>query len=135
MDALATRVAVVGDGDAALFWGNYTDYCERTARSHAPVATPKARRRKAAPAAPAETMSKNRLRRLQREWKAIFDKVAATEASIEDIEARMARPAFFEDRERSREVAREYEELKAALPALFERLEGLDHQLGGRTEP
>ncbi len=129
MDALATRIAVIGDGGAALYWGNYSDYQERGASLGGSDTRP-ARRRKAVRRAPApETMSKNRLRRLKREWQETFDQVATTEATIEELEARMSRPAFFEDRERSRRVARQYEELKAALPALFERLEGLDHQL------
>ncbi len=129
MDALATRVAVIGDGGARLYWGNYSDTLAReSAVEETPSRSPDPPR-KEAPRAPG-SMSKNRLRRLKRSWKEAFDRVAATEAAIEELEARMSRPGFFDDREISRQITREYDELKAALPALFERLEGLDNQLG-----
>ncbi len=129
MDALATRVAAIGGGEAAPYWGNYSDWLARQAGEKAPA--PALRRKEPAKkAAPKEAMSKNRLRRLRREWKEAFDRVAAAESSIEEMETRMATPGFFEDRETSRRVAREYEVLKSALPALFKTLEGLDAQLG-----
>jgi len=63
---------------------------------------------------------------LRREWREVFEAIADTEAAVESLEARMAAPGFFGDREGSREVTATYEDLKGRLPALYEKLERLD---------
>jgi ATP-binding cassette subfamily F protein 3 len=145
MDALATRVAAIGGGGAALYWGNYSDYLTRISppapepqRSPRPEpqAAPAAKRpgRKAAPESRTgahRPPGKNRLRQLRREWREVFEAIADTEAAVESLEARMAAPGFFGDREGSREVTATYEDLKSRLPALYEELERLDAAVQG----
>ena len=137
MDALATRVAAIGGGGAALYWGNYSDYLARISPPEPDPATPpapspaaaKRPKRRAKPADNAggrRPPGKNRLRQLRREWRAVFEAIADTEAAVESLEARMAAPGFFGDREGSREVTATYEDLKSRLPALYEKLERLD---------
>ena len=144
MDALATRVAAIGAGDAALYWGNYSDYLARTnppAGADKAAETPKRRspgasdRKKrdiggAAAVRKRRAPGKNRLRQLRREWREVFEAIADTEAAVESLEARMAAPGFFGDREGSREVTATYEDLKGRLPALYEKLERLDAAVG-----
>ncbi len=144
MDALATRVAAIGAGDAALYWGNYSDYLARTnppAGADKAAETPKRRppgasdRKKrdvggAAAVRERRAPGKNRLRQLRREWREVFEAIADTEAAVESLEARMAAPGFFGDREGSREVTATYEDLKGRLPALYEKLERLDAAVG-----
>ena len=137
MDSLATRVAAIGGGGAALYWGNYSDYLARVSPPEtdaaAPPASPPAAakrpRRSAKQAGKAGARrppGKNRLRQLRREWREVFEAIADTEAAVESLEARMAAPGFFGDREGSREVTATYEDLKGRLPALYEELERLD---------
>ena len=137
MDALATRVAAIGGGGAALYWGNYSDYLGRvsppeTDAAASPASPPAAAKRprrsakQAGKAGARRPPGKNRLRQLRREWREVFEAIADTEAAVESLEARMAAPGFFGDREGSREVTATYEDLKGRLPALYEELERLD---------
>ena len=140
MDALATRVAAIGGGGAAPYWGNYSDYLARVsppepAAGRRPAPEPgtaraaKRPKRNAKPRGKADGRrppGKNRLRQLRREWREVFEAIADTEAAVESLEARMAAPGFFGDREGSREVTATYEDLKGRLPALYEKLERLD---------
>ena len=142
MDALATRVAAIGGGGAALYWGNYSDYLARVSPPEPVVAAPPASppaaakrpRRSAKQAGKAGARrppGKNRLRQLRREWREVFEAIADTEAAVESLEARMAAPGFFGDREGSRKVTATYEDLKSRLPALYEELERLDAAVQG----
>lgn len=137
MDALATRVAAIGGGGAALYWGNYSDYLARVrppepeapaSPAPAPAAPkrPKRGAKQAGKTGARRPPGKNRLRQLRREWREVFEAIADTEAAVESLEARMAAPGFFGDREGSREVTATYEDLKSRLPALYEKLERLD---------
>ena len=142
MDALATRVAAIGGGGAALYWGDYSDYLARVRPPEpeaaappppAPAAAkrPKRNAKQAGGAGARRPPGKNRLRRLRREWREVFEAIADTEAAVESLEARMAAPGFFGDREGSREVTATYEDLKSRLPALYEELERLDAAVQG----
>jgi len=140
MDALATRVAAIGGGGAAPYWGNYSDYLARirppepaAGRPPAPepgtaraAKRPKRSAKRPGKADERRPPGKNRLRQLRREWREVFEAIADTEAAVESLEARMAAPGFFGDREGSREVTATYEDLKGRLPALYEKLERLD---------
>ncbi len=138
MDALATRVAAIGGGGAAPYWGNYSDYLARirppepaAGRPPEPATAHAAKRPKRSAKRPGKVderrpPGKNRLRQLRREWREVFEAIADTEAAVESLEARMAAPGFFGDREGSREVTATYEDLKGRLPALYEKLERLD---------
>ena len=148
MDRLATRVAVIGGGGAALYWGNYSDYLARVEAGAAAVArraSPKTTA--AAPDAPSAGRAasgrrrafaqkraggpgKNRRRELRRAWRSAFEAVADTEAAVESLEARMAVPGFWDDREGSAQIAATHRDLKARLPALYSELERLDDQVG-----
>ena len=146
MDALATRVAAIGDGGAALYWGNYSDYVGRQESAEPPAAPPRkaaanaektaARRKRDRPAPSgkggARAPGKNRLRQLRREWRELFETIADAEAAVESLEARMSTPGFFSDLEGSREITATYEDLKNRLPSMYERLEALDAAAGGR---
>ena len=146
MDALATRVAAIGDGGAALYWGNYSDYLARQQPPEPPARKPgsapaafpspnpvrRKRERKSGNGTDGRrTPGKNRLRQLRREWRDVFDRIADAEAAVESLEARMAAPGFFGDREGSRQVAATYEELKERLPDLYAELERLDAAVQG----
>ena len=146
MDALATRVAAIGDGEAALYWGNYSDYLARisppaTVEKRSPVPEPRSASasdrpkrdaKRAGRAGERRLPGKNRLRQLRREWREVFEAIADTEAAVKSLEARMAAPGFFGDREGSREVTATYEDLKSRLPALYEQLERLDDAVGSQ---
>lgn len=161
MDALATRVAVIGDGGAAVYWGNYSDWLarrERLARREepttatprptpeaAPEATPDATP-PSAPVAPAAAgplrpgtgrgrrrSSKNRRRALEQRWRALFDEIADAEAAVGSLEARMAAPDFWADREGSDRVAATHRDLQSRLPALYEELARADAELAGAS--
>lgn len=166
MDALATRVAVIGDGGAAVYWGNYSDWLarrEQLARREAPASPKKpASPRKPAPpqkpASPKKTTAptlepppvappapgtrpsaqgerrrprsgKNRRRALERRWRTLFDEIADAEAAIGNLEARMAAPDFWADREGSGRVAATHRELQSRLPALYAELARADAEL------
>ena len=137
MDALANRVAAIGGGEAALYWGNYSDYLARVSPPEPDAAAPPGRpppaakrpgrtAKQAGSAGARRPPGKNRLRRLRREWREVFEAIADTEAAVESLEARMAAPGFFGDREGSRAVTTTYEDLKSRLSALYEELERLD---------
>ena len=91
---------------------------------------PKPAAKQASGAAERRPPGKNRLRQLRREWRKVFETIADTEAAVESLEARMAAPGFFGDREGSREVTATYEDLKSRLPSLYEELEKLDGAVG-----
>ena len=99
----ATRVAAIGGGGAALYWGNYSDYLARITppepEAAAPTAAaakrPKRRAKQAGGAGGERPRGKNRLRQLRREWRTVFEAIADTEAAVESLEARMAAPGFF----------------------------------------
>ncbi len=134
MDALATRVAAIGGGEAQVYWGNYSDHLEREARladgngaGSGSIAKPKRRKRRRRAARP--RVGKNRRRRLRRQWREAFEAVEETEAAVESLEARMAAPGFFQDRDASREVTATHRDLQERLPVLYERLEDLDRKV------
>ena len=146
MDALATRVAAIGGGGAALYWGNYSDYLARTSptapaekrppapdsRAASVAKRPKRDAKQTTVVGERRPPGKNRLRQLRREWREVFETIADTEAAVESLEARMAAPGFFGDRDGSREVTATYEDLKSRLPSLYEELERLDHAVGSQ---
>ena len=156
MDALATRVAAIGDGEAVLYWGNYSDYLERQelrmrsqrqesadpgapARTKAPPSGSRGRNRRGRTGAAAISRrepgspGKNRVRRLRHAWREAFEAVADAEAAVESLEARMAAPGFFNDREGSSRVAATHRELVARLPALYQELERLDAEVANQA--
>ena len=144
MDALATRVAAIGGGEAQVYWGNYSEHLEREARlaagngagpgSAAKAASGEAaaggrKRRKRRPKPSRPRVGKNRRRRLRRQWREAFEAVEETEAAVESLEARMAAPGFFRDRDASREVTATHRDLQERLPVLYQRLEDLDRKV------
>ncbi len=139
LDALATRVAAIGGGGAALYWGNYSDCLDRlrpgaaTApgpRKETPAKKPARRRPVAGKRAP----RKHRSRTLRREWQQAFEHLAEAVAAVESLEARMAAPGFFADRNASREVTATYDDLKNRLPGLEAELERLERALDGAPD-
>ena len=164
MDVLATRVAAIGGGKAPIYWGNYSDHLERQQRKAQRTSAGErggepgrehgrepGREEKAAGAGrPAKVRrsgghkrrrprrrgpGKNRRRRLRRQWREAFEAVADAEAAVESLEARMAAPGFFEDREASRRVAATHRELTDRLPVLYKRLEHLDAKVTALPPP
>lgn len=146
MDALATRVAVVGGGGAAVYWGNYSDYLARQEGDRDAERKPKtaAARRNGAPArgvaaggsktgrkpsrAAKPKGGNNRQRERKRRWRAAFEAVADAEAAIQSLEARMAAPGFWEDREGAGRIAATHADLQQRLPGLYEELTRLDEE-------
>ena len=146
MDALATRVAVVGGGGAAVYWGNYSDYLARqeggsgagrkpkaaaARRSGSPARGDAAGRREAGtkpPRAAKPKGGKNRQRERKRRWRAAFEAVADAEAAIDSLEARMAAPGFWEDRDGAGRIAATHADLQQRLPGLYEELARLDDE-------
>jgi len=147
INRIANRVVEVKAGQLTSFLGNYDDYLSR--RSAAGVAPPTlpaspARQRTAAPAAqapPARRSGRPRRPSLDREIKAIQTRLAAVEAQIGEMEARLqdiglalADPDLYRDGARAREIARSRKEAEERVAWLMKEWEDLSARLGSAAE-
>ena len=118
IDALATQVWIIAEGQLSAFRGNYGEYLESCERRAAMPAAETGRPQKARPKAPPpqERRRRESLARL----KALEEEIAALEARRQALEAEMSQAS--EERRLGRlvELAREHEALQRQLSARYQ---------------
>jgi ATP-binding cassette subfamily F protein 3 len=136
MARIATRVIEIRGGRVIPYPGGYDDYeSTRIARERAAPTAPSG---DAAPAPPGVVPEKTPKRmpaaprtsrgdsaRRERELRRVEETIQAKETRLSEIEARLADPDLYRDGERTRELLAEYEQLRAELESLWQRLETL----------
>ena len=148
VDRLATKVVDVGGGDAVLYPGTYEEFhWRRTRPDEAPAPPAPAGARAAVKAAPppaanpkeerkadwaarreAEAVLRRRKRSDEARRRRIEDleaRIADREQAIRDIEASMAAPGFYEDREAARPVIDRHQALMWEVGDLMNQWEAL----------
>ncbi len=147
VDRLATKVVEVGGGDAVLYPGTYEEFhWRKTHQDEAAAAAPPSSARppkaKAAPAArpkderradwatrrEAEAVIRRRKRSDDARRRRIEDleaRIADREQAIRDIEASMAAPGFYDDREAARPVIDRHQALMWEVGDLMNQWEAL----------
>jgi ATP-binding cassette subfamily F protein 3 len=158
VDRLATKIVEIGGGEAVVYPGNYEEFLYHKRRQPAavpdkPAVRPAARPQPVKAAAPARggakgpaanngnedrRMAAAAVRQRDRDAKALEDRIAKLEAqiadreqAIRDIEASMAAPGFYDDREAARPVIDRHQALMWEVGDLMHRWEEL-HKSGGR---
>lgn len=113
--AVDTLLVLEGAGEISLFYGNYTDYLEKQTQKEAPVAVVKKDK--------VEIEDKTKKKKMsymeKREWEGIEDKIAATEARLEEIQVEMV--GIGSDFEKGQNLMKEETELNDKLEQLIER--------------
>lgn len=113
--AVDTLLVLEGAGEISLFYGNYTDYLEKQTQKEAPVAVVKKDK--------VEIEDKTKKKKMsymeKREWESIEDKIAATEARLEEIQVEMA--GIGSDFEKGQNLMKEETDLNDKLEELIER--------------
>jgi ATP-binding cassette subfamily F protein 3 len=119
-------VVLDGAGGAQVIHGNYDTYEMMRAQQEAARAEAEARRQTrqaaTAPAGPA-TPAKRKRRFPYRKAEDLEAEIAAEEARLSDVEARMASPDLYREGARVKETTRVFEEIKARLQRLYEHWE------------
>ena len=154
VDRLATKVIEIGGGEALLYPGIYEEFlwskknsaaaltsAPTPAREHARVG-----RRAPAPPKPARAARSNarqgdRARRLQRENEQLRRRIAQLEAQIADrerlikeLEASMAQPGFYDDREAARPVIDRHQALMWEVGDLMHQWEEISQSAERLTD-
>jgi len=119
IDAIATRLWVVGDGTLTMHLGNYSDFERRRQRAARPIiaaeprssgrAVPPARARRVAKAAPSGD--------------GVEDQIEGLEAEIRQIEEQLADHQTYDDPARVTELSHAHEEASRRLRALYQEWE------------
>lgn len=113
--AVDTLLVLEGAGEISLFYGNYTDYLDKQSKKEAPVTVVKKDK--------IEIEDKSKKKKMsymeKREWEGIEDKIAATEARLEEIQVEMA--GIGSDFEKGQNLMKEETELNDKLEGLIER--------------
>jgi ATP-binding cassette subfamily F protein 3 len=139
VDRLATRVIEVGGGCAVSHLGNYEDFLRDKAAggdlSHSAerveqrqvAATVGESNATTASAASYEDrkVAKREERRRQKQLAEIETLIEVGEQKLAELEATMADPQLYDDPQRSRQVADDYEALQNEIAALYQRWEAL----------
>ncbi|MBY0096628.1 ABC-F family ATP-binding cassette domain-containing protein [Mesobacillus maritimus] len=115
--AVDTLLVLEGEGKISLFYGNYTDYLEKQTEKAAPVVEGK--KDKVVVNEDKQPKKKKLSYMEKREWDEIEDKIAATEARIEEIQTEMA--GIGSDFEKGQNLMKEEAELNEQLEQLIER--------------
>jgi ABC transport system ATP-binding/permease protein len=115
--AVDTLLVLEGEGKTSLFYGNYTDYLEKQTEKAAPVAEVK--KEKVVDNEDKQPKKKKLSYMEKREWDEIEDKIAATEARIEEIQSEMA--GIGSDFEKGQNLMKEEAALNEQLELLIER--------------
>jgi ATP-binding cassette subfamily F protein 3 len=163
VDRLATKVIEIGGGDAVLYPGNYEEFLwskkqresggaarSRGAEPSGPrgpaksAPKPKAAERRDASQQSAREEKKirdGRTRRLQRENDALKKRIADLEAkiaereqTIRELEAAMAQPGFYDDREAARPVIDRHQALMWEVGELMHQWEEVSQNAARLTE-
>jgi ABC transport system ATP-binding/permease protein len=104
-----------GEGNTALYYGNYTEYLEKRQNAEIVAAIPKKEK-----VEPAEKQKKKKMTYMEKkEWAEIDDNIAETEARLEAIQGEMAN--IGSDFEKGQALMNEEAELNDKLEHLIER--------------
>lgn len=139
VDRLATRIVEVGGGQALSHLGNYEDFLRSKAadgdRSHSVERVEQHQTTAATGAANPEPSSgvsyeerkaaKREERRRQKQLAEIETLIETGEENLARLETHLADPGLYEDPERSRQIAAEYQSLQDEVGALYQRWESL----------
>jgi ATP-binding cassette subfamily F protein 3 len=155
VDKLATKVIEIGNGGALLYPGNYEEFlwsrkqqlaaavpAISAARPAAPPASPKPRSGEGGPQKGETTPSYEEKKRLEAETRKIRKaesarkkriddleiRIAEREREIKEIEAAMAQPGFYEDREASKPVIDRHQALMWEVGDLMGQWEALQEE-------
>jgi ATP-binding cassette subfamily F protein 3 len=155
INRIATRVVEVVSGRLTDYLGDYDSYLERKAALAAPPASataPAAPRAPVAPARPAPAAAEREPARpaqrggrgkkgIDRELRAIRERLAAVETQIQEMEARLADigltladPDLYRDGERAREIAQSRRETEERVAWLMREWEDLSQRLASVAE-
>ncbi|HEX8393477.1 MAG TPA: ABC-F family ATP-binding cassette domain-containing protein [Longimicrobium sp.] len=146
LSAMSTRVWGFEDGRFVDFAGSYDEYGEWSARRRAEQAATASGARAAeprTPAAPAASapdgrpaLSKNEIRRREREFAELEARIAALETRIGETEASLADPALYaagSDPARTQALAAERDRLTAELAEAYALWERVGEELSGTS--
>ena len=134
IDALATKVAEVGNGTVRLYWGNYEDFVRATALPEREEVSEKfevTSKKSPPPSSTKETKAatrngkSNQARRRREKTQRLEESIAETESAIGSLEGRMAVPGFYDDANGAADVVATHESLKVELDRLYKEWESL----------
>ena len=119
IDAIATRLWVVGDGAVTMQLGNYTDLERRRQRAARPVIAPEPRSPGSAstPAKPGREVKGTPL------VEGVEDRIDELEAEVRRIEEQLADHQTYDDPARVTELAQAHEDASRRLRALYQEWE------------
>ena len=119
IDAIATRLWVVGDGAVTMQLGNYTDLERRRQRAARPVIAPEPRSpgRASIPAKPGREVKGTPL------VEGVEDRIDELEAEVRRIEEQLADHQTYDDPARVTELAQAHEDASRRLRALYQEWE------------
>src|SRR5579871_1383283 len=123
MDALATKLWVLEDGEISVFDGNYTRYRLRRAQAESAAQTQAAQAARQSAAARAEAANGQRgaqASQAQRTAAQVEGEINRLETRISELESALAEASAAANVERINELAEEYEQAKAQLEPLYE---------------
>jgi ATP-binding cassette subfamily F protein 3 len=134
LDKLIKKVVEMDEGQAAEYWGNYSDYMEKREKEEKSVHpeeqevfqkrsdadTQKERKRKEAEARQAVSRDRNRL---NKEIERLETQIDELEQRLNDIEAEMADPQTYSKSERVVELQKQHASIKRDLPSLYDEWE------------
>jgi ATP-binding cassette subfamily F protein 3 len=126
IDALATQVWVIAEGQLTPYPGNYSDYLAARQAEEKPVAPHKAR--PAPRARGAEDLRARQKRAQAARLQALEAEIEALEEQTKSLEADMARASEERQVGRLMELSRTYEETRKRLACLYEEWEELAAQ-------
>jgi ATP-binding cassette subfamily F protein 3 len=119
-------IALEGDGRAAVIHGNYDTYERMRALQEEGRTAPKKETDKkptAAARAPAAEKPKRKRRFPYRKVEDLEADIAAAETQLREVEALLASPDLYRDRDKVKETTSAFEELKQRLQQLYEHWE------------
>ena len=127
INRFATKVVVMENGGLKEYLGNYDDYFEKINREQEPdgsgpqmtrTALEKEKRR--------SRDEERRLKERKLALKQMEESIAKAEADAEQLEARMADPATYNDPAAAQRLSEEYRRCKARIDDLYEQWEALE---------
>jgi ATP-binding cassette, subfamily F, member 3 len=118
IDAIATRLWVVGDGAVSMHLGNYTDLERRRQRAARPVVAPEPRR-----SGRARVAAKGPTIKAAPAADAVEDRIEELETEVRRIEEQLADHQTYDDPARVTELAQAHEDASRRLRALYQEWE------------
>lgn len=139
VDRLATRIIEVGDGQAVSHLGNYEDFLRsKAAGGDISHSSERVEQRQSATASGDDNafassvatyedrkVAKREERRRQKQLAEIETFIEVAEHNMAQLEAALADPQLYEDPQRSRQIAEDYEVLQTEIADLYQQWEAL----------